>query len=113
MKSGIDTAPVDSTVRPQDDLFRHVNGTWLKTVDIPDDRATYGAFVVLVEEAEKAVREIIEEAAAAVDGLGDEASTEHSDDHKIAVRAIIVLSFRIFMYVDVIYMLSIIHYIAH
>src|SRR5690625_6998311 len=60
MKSGIDTAPVDSTVRPQDDLFRHVNGTWLKTVDIPDDRATYGAFVVLVEEAEKAVREIID-----------------------------------------------------
>ena len=100
MKSGIDTAPVDSTVRPQDDLFRHVNGTWLKTVDIPDDRATYGAFVVLVEEAEKAVREIIEEAAAAVDGHGDEASPEHSDDHKNAVRAKIGLLYRSFMAED-------------
>src|SRR5690625_4966220 len=100
MKSGIDTAPVDSTVRPQDDLFRHVNGTWLKTVDIPDDRATYGAFVVLVEEAEKAMRKIIEEAAAAVVGHGDEASPKHSDDHKNAVRAKIGLLYRSFMAED-------------
>src|SRR5690625_4586618 len=100
MKSGIDTAPVDSAVRPQDDLFGHVNGTWLKTVDIADDRATYGAFVVLVEEAEKAVREIIEEAAAAADGHGDAARSEHSDDHKNAVRAKIGLLYRIFMAED-------------
>src|SRR5690625_1321969 len=97
MKSGIDTAPVDSTVRPQDDLFRHVNGTRLKTVDIPDDRATYGAFVVLVEEAEKAVRGIIEEAAAAVDGHGDEASSEPSHGHNNPVRTKIGLLYRSFM----------------
>ena len=85
MKSGIDNAPVDSQIRPQDDLFRHVNGTWLKEVDIPDDRATYGAFVVLVEEAEKAVREIIEEAASRVDTHGEHRRADRSDDHIGAV----------------------------
>src|SRR5690625_4569781 len=97
MKSGIDTAPVDSTVRTQDDLFRHVNGTWLTTVDIPYDRATYGALVLLVEEAEKAAREIIEELAAADHGHGDEASPEHRDDHKNPVGAKIGLLYRRFM----------------
>src|SRR5690625_6660177 len=94
MKSGIDTAPVDSTVRPQDDLFRHVNGTWLKTVDIPDDRATYGAFVVLVEEAEKAVREIIEEAAA------DRKSTRLNSSHVAISYAVFCLKKKIFIYLQ-------------
>jgi endothelin-converting enzyme/putative endopeptidase len=51
---------MDLTVRPQDDLFGHVNGTWLRTYEIPDDKASAGAFVVLVDEAEAQVREIIE-----------------------------------------------------
>ncbi|HLS03872.1 MAG TPA: M13-type metalloendopeptidase [Actinomycetales bacterium] len=84
MKSGIDTAPVDSTIRPQDDLFRHVNGTWLKNVEIPDDRATYGAFVVLVEEAEQAVREIIEKAAESCTVSGGEKRQAADDEHQQA-----------------------------
>jgi endothelin-converting enzyme/putative endopeptidase len=51
---------MDVTIRPQDDLFGYVNGTWLRTYDIPDDKASAGAFVVLVDEAEAQVREIIE-----------------------------------------------------
>ncbi len=39
MKSGIDQAAVDPDVRPQDDLFAHVNGRWLATTQIPEDRA--------------------------------------------------------------------------
>lgn len=50
--------------RPQDDLFRHVNGGWLATHEIPADRGRDGAFHGLVDSAEKAVREIIEECAA-------------------------------------------------
>lgn len=34
LKSGVDLVNLDRTVRPQDDLFRYVNGTWLATVDI-------------------------------------------------------------------------------
>ncbi len=50
-------------VRPQDDLFRHVNGTWVDTTDIPADRSSWGGFVMLADAAEKHVREIIEELA--------------------------------------------------
>ena len=35
---GIDLTAVDEAVRPQDDFYRHVNGTWLETFEIPEDR---------------------------------------------------------------------------
>jgi len=60
--SGIILDELDADVRPQDDLFRHVNGKWIDRTEIPDDKARYGSFIVLYEEAEQAVREIIEEA---------------------------------------------------
>jgi putative endopeptidase len=59
------THDFDTTVRPQDDLFGHVNGAWAATVEIPDDRAVYGSFDMLRDEAEANVRAIVEEAAAA------------------------------------------------
>jgi putative endopeptidase len=61
--SGIDQANFDPAVRPQDDLFRAVNGTWLARTAIPADRSNYGAFTVLVDNSEKDMRAIIEESA--------------------------------------------------
>ena len=63
MNSGIDLAYVDSAVRPQDDLFGHVNGRWLADYKIPADRATDGAFRVLFDRAEEQVRDLITQAA--------------------------------------------------
>ena len=63
-RSGIDLSHVDATVRPQDDLFGHVNGRWLTQYEIPADRATDGAFRALYDRAEEQVREIITDAAA-------------------------------------------------
>ncbi len=60
-ESGIDLTELDPDIRAQDDLFRHVNGKWMARTAIPDDKARYGSFYQLAEEAEKAVREIIEE----------------------------------------------------
>jgi len=51
-------------IRPQDDLFGHVNGTWLEETEIPSDRAAWGPFVILADAAEQQVREIIEDCAA-------------------------------------------------
>ena len=62
MTHGIDTTQFDPQIRVQDDLFRHVNGPWLRTAEIKPDRATAGAFVTLVDEAEAKVRAIIESA---------------------------------------------------
>lgn len=50
---------LDPSVRAQDDLFRHVNGPWLATTAIPDDKPSYGTTTVLRDAAEDAVREII------------------------------------------------------
>lgn len=60
MKSGIDTTYLDPAVRPQDDLFRHLNGKWLLSHEIPADRASDGVGYQLHEEAERQVRAIIE-----------------------------------------------------
>ncbi|UKA52520.1 peptidase M13 [Arthrobacter sp. FW305-BF8] len=62
--SGIALSNIDHSVRPQDDLYQHVNGAWLKDTTIPDDRALEGTFTALRDGSELAVREIIEEAAA-------------------------------------------------
>ena len=56
---------MDTSIRPQDDLFGHVNGRWLQEVEIPSDRSSWGPFVELADIAEQQVRDIIEELAAA------------------------------------------------
>ncbi len=68
--SGIDLTFVDAEVRPQDDLFGHVNGRWLADYEIPADRATDGAFRTLADRAEEQVRDLITEAAS-TGGAGD------------------------------------------
>jgi putative endopeptidase len=62
VESGLDPASFDKSVRPQDDLFRHVNGTWLKSTEIPADKASYGAFDILFDKAQADLRAIVEEA---------------------------------------------------
>ncbi|HEV7721688.1 MAG TPA: M13-type metalloendopeptidase [Iamia sp.] len=62
--SGIDLDELSPDVRPQDDLFAHVNGRWVEATEIPSDRAAHGAFHVLHDQSELDVRAILEEAAA-------------------------------------------------
>ncbi|WP_058955143.1 M13 family metallopeptidase [Kocuria rhizophila] len=81
--SVFDLDAFDRSVRPQDDLFRHVNGTWLRTAQIPDDKASTGAFVELRDQAEQAVREIITGASA--DGEQAASAVEQSAETKIAL----------------------------
>jgi putative endopeptidase len=54
---------MDLAVRPQDDLFGHVNGHWLATEEIPADKGSWGPFLQLADTAEQQVRDIIEELA--------------------------------------------------
>lgn len=61
--TGINLSNIDPRTRPQDDLFRHVNGAWLDAEVIPDDRAVTGSFITLRDDSENAVKAIIEHAA--------------------------------------------------
>ncbi len=65
--SGINLENFDRSVRPQDDLFRYVNGTWLANTDIPADKSNYGAFVILADKAREDMKAIIGESASAAD----------------------------------------------
>ncbi|GAB2868858.1 M13 family metallopeptidase [Nocardioides pacificus] len=64
---------MDTGIRPQDDLFGHVNGRWLAETEIPSDRSSWGPFVSLADAAEEHVREIILEISEHDrEGLGDD-----------------------------------------
>src|SRR5580765_6842484 len=53
----------DPSVRPQDDLFGHVNGGWYDTVEIPADLPGFGGFIQLRLNAEQQVGDLLREAA--------------------------------------------------
>ena len=61
--SGVELAAIDAGVRAQDDFFRYSQGKWLKDVEIPSDRSSWGAFNVAQEKVEEQIRAIIEGAA--------------------------------------------------
>lgn len=58
--SGISFEHFDKTVRLEDDLYRHVNGTWLREFELPADKAVHGVFHELRDLSEVQVRAIIE-----------------------------------------------------
>ncbi len=75
--SGIELENLDTSVRPQENFFRFVNGAWLENTEIPADRARWGSFDELRENADRQVLEIIKEAAAIED------AKKGSDEQKI------------------------------
>ncbi|MGN0002893.1 MAG: M13 family metallopeptidase [Sphingobacterium composti] len=68
---------MDKSVRPQDDFYNYVNGNWMKTVEIPSDKARWGSFDELRENTDVAVLEILKSA------LNDK-HEQGSDGQKIA-----------------------------
>ena len=68
---GLDTAGMDASVRPGDDFFSYVNGTWVAKTPIPADRSAWGVDAILSEGAEAHVRTILERDPAAVRDLED------------------------------------------
>jgi len=67
LKSGIDQSQMDKSVKPTEDFYAYMNGTWLKNFEIPADKSNYGSFTKLADEAKINLRKIIEEAAASKD----------------------------------------------
>ena len=68
LTSGIDTHDLSATIRPQDDLYHHVNQSWIDRTAIPEDRSRFGAFEILRDDAEIAARDIAHEARSAPEG---------------------------------------------
>ena len=49
---GLDLSLMDTSVRPQDDFYNYVSGTWMKTAKIPSDKPTWGSFNKLGEDTD-------------------------------------------------------------
>ncbi|KID57923.1 peptidase M13 [Pseudoalteromonas luteoviolacea] len=77
LSSGIELANIDSSIRPQDDFYRHVNGKWLARTEIPADKSNYGSFTELNEKSQAALKVILESAAQ------DASATPGSDEYKL------------------------------
>jgi endothelin-converting enzyme/putative endopeptidase len=78
LTSGIELANMDTSIRPQDDFFRYVNGSWLKTTEIPADRTNTGVVMDLRDKAREDVKAIIEDVASRDD------LEPGSDEQKVA-----------------------------
>ncbi len=60
--SGFDRGDLDQAIRPQDDFYRHVNGRWMATTQIPPEWSRYGTMQIVYERAEEQIRVIVQEA---------------------------------------------------
>ena len=61
---GISVADMNTSVKPGDNFFQYVNGTWLDNTEIPADKSRFGSFDSLRDRSDENVRKIIEEASA-------------------------------------------------
>jgi len=50
--AGLDLSLMDKSVRPQDDIYNFVSGTWMKTAKIPSDKPTWGSFNKLADDTD-------------------------------------------------------------
>ncbi|MTG96692.1 MULTISPECIES: M13 family metallopeptidase [Myroides] len=60
---GITLEYMDTLVKPGDDFFRYVNGTWYDQTEIPSDRTRWGSFDELRKNTDKDALAILDEAA--------------------------------------------------
>ncbi len=66
--SGIDLQYVDAGVRAQDNFYRHLNGKWLDSFEIPADKPVYGAFTQVYDTTQQQLHDIVDAAAKAAPG---------------------------------------------
>ncbi|WP_396145311.1 M13 family metallopeptidase [Flavobacterium sp.] len=61
--SGINLDLMDKSVKPGDDFFRYVNGSWFDKTEIPADRTRWGSFDELRQNTDKDALAILKDAA--------------------------------------------------
>ncbi len=71
---GVDTANMDTAVRPGDDFFKYANGKWLATFSMPADKARYGSFDALGEKSERDVKAVVQRLATQTPAAGTTAA---------------------------------------
>jgi putative endopeptidase len=78
--SGIDQSGFNEAVRPQDDFFAYVNGTWVDNTEMPADKARWGTFDTLGEKSQEDIRTLVDEVSAA-ESVGTGSPTQKIRDY--------------------------------
>lgn len=65
LTSGIALENMDKSYKATDNFYRHTNGKWLDTTEIPGDKSNYGSFTKLYDDAQQNLKTIIERASTA------------------------------------------------
>src|ERR1700722_19102835 len=60
LQSGVELKYVDHSVRPQDDLYRYLNGKWLDSFQLPADKGSYGSFTYVDDTTQEQLRAIVD-----------------------------------------------------
>ena len=59
LTSGVTKQNMDTAVRAQDDFFRHTNGKWLDTFEIPADKPGYGSFTKVYDVTQEHLHQLV------------------------------------------------------
>src|SRR5262250_316672 len=70
---GVVRENMDPAVKPGNDFFRYSNGGWIQRTEIPADRASVGAFLVLRDKSDKRVKGLVDQAVKANAAPGTDA----------------------------------------
>ena len=73
LSAGVAVEYIDPSVRAQDDFFTYLNGKWIKSTEIPADKASWGSFAKLRDDTQPVLRAIIEKSAASQSAAGTDA----------------------------------------
>ncbi len=84
---GIDLTKMDPNVKPGEDFFKYVNGSWLENTEIPSDRTSWGSFNELRKKTDADALSILKEAIANGEStLKDAANVKTMTDQQKAVN---------------------------
>jgi len=84
LSSGIDTQYEDTSVRPQDDLYRYLNGKWLDSFQIPADKGTYTSFTIIDDRTQEQLHGIVDDLAHSSAGGSHAPVSGDADAQKLA-----------------------------
>ena len=60
-EKGLELSAMDTSLRPGDDFYNYVSGSWMKTAKIPADKPAWGSFYMLVEKTDEQCLSILDD----------------------------------------------------
>ena len=60
-EKGLELSAMDTSLRPGDDFYNYVSGSWMKTAKIPTDKPAWGSFYMLMEKTDEQCLSILDD----------------------------------------------------